>query len=129
MPNMKALSVKQPWTSLIAAGRKTIEVRTWKTSYRGPLLICASKQPRLTGKQAGVALCTATLIDCRPITHADAGAACCDVDPETEFAWIFEDIHPLSTPFPVSGKLGLFSVDDSLIRRNSFLAHAARMNG
>lgn len=42
---MKALSVKQPWAELIASGVKTIETRTWYTSYRGPLLICSSKRP------------------------------------------------------------------------------------
>jgi hypothetical protein len=40
-----ALSVKQPWASMITAGRKTIEVRSWSTHYRGPLLIVASKRP------------------------------------------------------------------------------------
>lgn len=41
---MKALSIKQPWASLIMAGRKEIEVRTWKTDYRGPLIIHAGKK-------------------------------------------------------------------------------------
>lgn len=39
---MKALSIRQPWAGLIALGIKTIELRSWSTSYRGPLLICAS---------------------------------------------------------------------------------------
>jgi len=39
---MKALSVKQPWANKIASGEKTIEVRTWYTHYRGPLLIVLS---------------------------------------------------------------------------------------
>lgn len=38
---MKALSVKQPWAALIASGEKPYEVRTWRTDYRGPLVICA----------------------------------------------------------------------------------------
>jgi len=38
----KALSVKQPYAALICAGIKTVENRTWKTSYRGGLLIHAS---------------------------------------------------------------------------------------
>lgn len=38
-----ALSVKQPWANLIATGRKTVEVRTRRTNYRGPLLIVASQ--------------------------------------------------------------------------------------
>lgn len=40
---MKALSIKQPWASLVATGIKNIECRTWKTNYRGEILICSSK--------------------------------------------------------------------------------------
>lgn len=39
---MKVLSVRQPYASLIAAGVKRFESRTWSTDYRGPLLIHAS---------------------------------------------------------------------------------------
>ncbi|MFD2600180.1 ASCH domain-containing protein [Sphingobacterium corticis] len=42
---MKALSIKQPWASLIAHGIKDIENRTWKTSYRGRIYIHASGKP------------------------------------------------------------------------------------
>ncbi len=41
---MKALSLHQPWASLIAEGVKTIETRSWATKYRGPLGIHASKR-------------------------------------------------------------------------------------
>ena len=40
-----AISIKQPWAVLIAAGIKTIEIRTWPTKRRGPLLIHAAKVP------------------------------------------------------------------------------------
>jgi hypothetical protein len=40
---MKAISLWQPWASLIATGAKTIETRSWETKYRGPLVICAAK--------------------------------------------------------------------------------------
>jgi hypothetical protein len=39
---LKALSIKEPWITLIAEGRKTIETRVWATSYRGPLLLVGS---------------------------------------------------------------------------------------
>ena len=39
---VKIISVRQPWAWLIVAGHKDIENRTWRTSYRGPLLIHAS---------------------------------------------------------------------------------------
>src|SRR3972149_12240119 len=40
---MKAISLWQPWASLIAVGAKKYETRSWDTPYRGPLVICASK--------------------------------------------------------------------------------------
>lgn len=36
---MKALSLWQPWASLVAVGAKTVETRSWSTDYRGPLAI------------------------------------------------------------------------------------------
>lgn len=39
---MKAVSIKQPWASLIAHGIKDIENRTWKTKFRGKIYIHAS---------------------------------------------------------------------------------------
>lgn len=41
---MKALSVLQPWATLIALGAKCAETRSWSTSYRGPLAIYASSR-------------------------------------------------------------------------------------
>jgi len=40
---MKAISLLQPWASLIAIGSKKIETRSWSTKYRGELAIHASK--------------------------------------------------------------------------------------
>lgn len=40
---MKALSITQPWATLIAQGHKRIETRSWSTNYRGPLVIHAGK--------------------------------------------------------------------------------------
>ena len=49
---MKALTVRQPWASLIAAGVKTIETRSWSTKYRGPLAIHAGKhEPAVSAYQ------------------------------------------------------------------------------
>lgn len=39
---MKALTLKQPWATLVAIGAKKIETRSWGTKYRGPLAIHAS---------------------------------------------------------------------------------------
>lgn len=40
---MKAISVKQPWATMIAHGFKDIENRTWMTRQRGTVLVHASK--------------------------------------------------------------------------------------
>lgn len=76
---MKAITIKQPFASLIAAGLKEYEFRTWKTAYRGELLIHAGKR---VDKEAmkkfeqlglhyptGCIIAKATLTDCIRITN------------------------------------------------------------
>ena len=40
---MKVITMKQPFATLIAEGIKEYEFRTWKTKYRGEILIHAGK--------------------------------------------------------------------------------------
>lgn len=40
---MKAITLYQPWATLMAIGAKRIETRSWATSYRGELAIHAGK--------------------------------------------------------------------------------------
>lgn len=47
---MKALTLHEPWATLVALGVKTIETRSWSTAYRGPLAIHAALRP-VTAKQ------------------------------------------------------------------------------
>ena len=116
---MKALSLRQPYASFIAIGRKTIETRTWQTNYRGPLLIVSSK-----GKMDrdvphaglfnfklpfGMALATVDLIDCRPMRMEDVKAAMYPYHPDL-YAWELSNIKKID-PFPVKGQLRLFEVD------------------
>ena len=42
MMELKVIVVRQPWAWLIVHGFKDIENRSWKTRYRGTLLIQAS---------------------------------------------------------------------------------------
>ena len=46
---MKVLSLLQPWATLVVKGVKKIETRSWRTAYRGELLIHAS-----SGKKGGI---------------------------------------------------------------------------
>ena len=41
---MKAITIHQPWATLIALGEKEFETRKWRTNYRGPLAIHAGKK-------------------------------------------------------------------------------------
>lgn len=36
---MKAITIWQPWASLLAIGEKQFETRSWATTYRGPIAI------------------------------------------------------------------------------------------
>ena len=40
---VKALTIREPWASLIVNGYKEYEFRSWKTNYRGKILIHAGK--------------------------------------------------------------------------------------
>lgn len=41
---MKAITLHQPWASLLACGAKKYETRSWATSYRGKIAIHAGKK-------------------------------------------------------------------------------------
>lgn len=51
---MKALTLTQPWATLIAIGAKQIETRSWSTSYRGPMAIHAAKGLASVGGKRGL---------------------------------------------------------------------------
>lgn len=120
---MRALSVRQPWASLIAGAtadgtRKDVENRTWRQDrYRGPLLICASLRPDTTAEAVlaaqglpmpttaplGVAVAIVDLVDIvwghpSPWAWPDA------------WQWVLAHPRPVE-PFPVKGQLGLFTVE------------------
>ena len=41
---MKCFSLKQPFAELVVTGKKTIELRTWNTKFRGEFLVHASQK-------------------------------------------------------------------------------------
>jgi hypothetical protein len=51
---VKALTLTQPWATLVAIGAKTIETRSWPTAYRGSLAIHAAKGLSSIGGEAGL---------------------------------------------------------------------------
>jgi hypothetical protein len=87
-----ALSLKQPWATLLAHGRKSIEVRRWPTARRGRVLIHAARvsDPRPeawalvpeelkeSAMQVGGILGAGDLIECRTYRTPAAFVADCD---------------------------------------------------
>jgi hypothetical protein len=133
---MKAISVRQPYAGLIVQGEKTIEMRTWQTSYRGSLLICSGTSrtiniPNREERAAfdaefprGVAVGIVDLVCIRKFNVKDAEYTgepfICELvreefKPEDMadydgFSWILENPRKIK-PFPVKGKLMLFDVE------------------
>lgn len=111
---MKALSIRQPWASLIISGAKDIENRTWSTTHRGPLLIHASKRVDIDADTRG--LLTRAEIDALPrggIIGAVMVIDCVTSSPSVWFTgpigWRLED--PRALPFiAYRGQLGLFEI-------------------
>lgn len=42
--NIRALSLNQPYADFVVLGKKTIELRSWNTKFRGTFLVHASKK-------------------------------------------------------------------------------------
>lgn len=117
MTDCRILTVRQPWASLIASGTKRVEVRSWRTNYRGPIVILAGRgrdRECELGVEypSGVTLCVVELLDCVPLAaeHRDASAIGDRFDGAVAegryYAWV------LSAPTPVErvemrGTLGL----------------------
>ncbi|MGN1297851.1 MAG: ASCH domain-containing protein [Clostridia bacterium] len=74
---MKVITIKQPWATLIAKGYKEYEFRTWKTKYRGDILIHAGKgiDKKAMGRfedlkleyPTGCIIAKAQITDCIPV--------------------------------------------------------------
>lgn len=72
---MKALTLTQPWATLIAIGAKRFETRSWSTSVRGPVAIHAAKGfGPLGGKQAFVDVCSTRPFSTALTAHGLAAA-------------------------------------------------------
>lgn len=106
---MKALSLHQPWASMIAQGSKTIETRTWFTDHRGDLLIASTQSPEIPGFLCGHGLCVVNLVNCRKMIVSDEAAARCKWRDDL-YSWVLIEIRKIE-PFPIRGHQGLYEVE------------------
>ena len=128
--SIRALTIRQPWAELILRGRKPYELRSWSTSYRGPLVIHAAMsvdsedakrlglnpETLITGAFVGVAV----LSDVRSYTREDARLlkkrrAGFGWFPR-KFSWVLKRPRRIS-PVRAKGQLSLFKVPKTVERR------------
>lgn len=127
---IRALTIRQPFPELILRRRKPYEIRSWKTNYRGPLLIHSamkvksefatelglSPEKLTTSAFVGVAL----LSDVRPYTREDsrllkkrrAGGGWYP----NLFSWVLKKPLRLARPIKAKGQLGLFAAPASVAK-------------
>jgi len=144
---MKAISLWQPYSSLMAMGLKKIETRSWSTKYRGPLLIhAAMRKPRLYEQRYiaivlnkfgrvdfpigylhyGAILCKVDLIDCKKMTwgniphHTELEYNLGNYD-YGRFMWITNNLKTFANPIPWKGSQGFFNVPEEIIYERSEL--------
>ncbi|MGL6074616.1 MAG: hypothetical protein ACRC8S_10690 [Fimbriiglobus sp.] len=105
-----AISVKQPWAALLAMGVKSVEVRTWGTTRRGPLLIHASKIPD-ERPEAWQWITTPELVELAKLRGGiiGQGELCGCVKYETAAAFVADSGRHLNAPdwYVESGLFGL----------------------
>lgn len=108
---LPALSIAQPYASLITQGVKSIETRKWRSCHRGPLVI-VSNRVRFKEFPVRQALGIVDLVDCRPMKKEDWEAACCDPY-ERAIGWHLDNVREFRREerFDVIGMPGLFKLD------------------
>lgn len=110
---MKALTLHPLYALAVTTGEKMIECRTWKTDYRGPLLICSSSK-KFPGTIPGHAMCVVDLVDIKPFEEHMLDNAMMAQMPMNSYGWILST-NRLVKPFEVKGKFRLFDVPDDQI--------------
>jgi hypothetical protein len=132
---MKALTVSQPFASLIASGEKWVENRTWATGYRGPILIHAGKRSTYIGPEqlqeypTGCILAVADLGACLLVASMRAmsrsvlvprlgktiGKILDHAHTQGPWCWVLGNVVAFAEPIPFRGELGLFDVPNDLV--------------
>lgn len=119
---MKVLTIRQPWAWAIIHAGKDIENRTWRTHYRGPLLIHAGAKveadpdwPRRVSRPAHEELERGAIIGVVDLV---------DVVEKSRSKWfqgpfglVLRNPRALSRPLSCKGRLGLWELTPAKLRR------------
>lgn len=113
---MKAISIHPFYACQIFAGHKTAEIRSWKTNYRGDLLICSTNK-KFKNTIPGHALCVVELVDIVPWAKTKAMIDAAWMLPSDwqpgQYAWILKNPRMIK-PIPLKGKLSLWNYDGEI---------------
>ena len=132
---MKVLTLKQPWATLVAQGIKKYEFRSWKTNYRGKILIHAGIgiDKEAMKKFAGLNLTFPSKKILAEVEIVD----CLFLDDELNkkiisenniaygskkregYAWMLDNIKKINYEKEINGKLGLWNYDEGLIKNKT----------
>jgi len=131
---MKALSFRQPWAELILQGRKTMDLRTYNTHYRGVLAVHASQtmETEMCGEHdlnpdnldSGGVVGTVELLDVIPLDeaayneHLDAHLAG-RRRREGLYGWVLARPERLPKFVPARGRTNIFNIDLDLAASES----------
>lgn len=122
---MKCLSVSQPFADLIISGKKTIELRSWNTNFRGEFLVHAPLKIRFEDAKrlkinrkfvTGAIIGKAQIYNVKKydsnegmVTDQKFHMASKKFQKNT-YGFILKNAKPLRIPIPWKGQLGLFDV-------------------
>lgn len=111
---MKAISIHPYYAQAIVTGLKTVEVRSWRTDYRGDIVICSTAK-KLHGTIPGHALGIVKIMDCIPLQRKHMKDALMRPAEYRSglYAWILDD-NRLIIPQPVKGRLSLWNYTGKL---------------
>ena len=124
---MKAITIKQPWATLIREGLKEYEFRSWNTNYRGELLIHAGqgidKQDLEKFKDLNLeypksrVVALVELVDCIKIDQKfnkelkDKNNRVYGNYDRTGYAWKIRLIKKIDDNKEIKGQLGLWNIE------------------
>lgn len=127
---IKAITVHQPWASLIAAGLKEYETRSWETGYRGLIAIHAGKtKPKLNYADfgfeddepdpmpLGAVVAVAKLVNCTLTSQLLDEDKISIVESEMgnwskgRYGWQLKILKRFDEPIPARGQQGLWDWD------------------
>ncbi len=123
---MKCLSVSQPFAELIISGKKTIELRSWNTKFRGEFLVHAPlsvktkdvRRLKINKKFVTGAIVGKTILydvkkyNSKKEIKEDGRFHHAEKDFQNKtYGFILKNSKPFRVPIPWKGQLGFFDVD------------------